>query len=108
MNLEKTNQKKSEIINSSENQDNPNLRKRSSFSQTPQPSLKDVSNDRVKIIEEELNQIAGANKLTKESPLFFGVKIYQKKTRKNNNKNFFFNFFKFNKKFIFELLIIYN
>ena len=73
MNLEKSNdEKKPEKKNSTDFQENA---KKASFSQTPQPSLKDVSNDVVKIIEEEISHMAGANKqIQKRSPFFFGVK----------------------------------
>lgn len=71
MNLEKSNENKQEKRNSTELQENV---KKASFSQTPQPSLKNVSNDMVKIIEEEISHIADANKQTKKhSTLFFGV-----------------------------------
>jgi len=54
--------------------DNSDLNKRSSFSQTPQPSLKNVSNDMVKIIEEEINSIADVNKEKKKhTTIIFGV-----------------------------------
>lgn len=74
MNLEKSNEKKDEITKSTEAPQNP---KKTSFSQTPQPSLKNVNHDKVKIIEEEISQIADAKKQTKQrSPLFFGVKQF--------------------------------
>lgn len=74
MNLEKSNENNK--MDKKNSIDNTDLPKRTSFSQTPQPSLKNVNNDMVRIIEEEINHIADANKQTKrQTTYFFGVKI---------------------------------
>lgn len=70
MNLEKSSNHNSEKKNSVDNTD---MGKKTSFSQTPQPSLKNVSNDMVKIIEDEISQVADSNKQKKNSPFIFGV-----------------------------------
>ena len=54
MNLEKNND--NPVNKTVSNEINPN--KKTTYSQTPQPSLKNVSNDMVKIIEDEINQIS--------------------------------------------------
>ncbi len=73
MNLEQANENKN-IKKSS--MDNTDLNKKGSYSHTPQPSLKNVSNDMVKIIEDEINHIVDSNKQTKKlRTYFFGVKL---------------------------------
>lgn len=50
--------------------------KKVNYSQTPQPSLKNVSNDMVKLIETEINHIPEKKKETKKlRTYFFGVYI---------------------------------
>ena len=70
MNLKKSSDNKAENKNSLDHAD---LNKRISFSQTLQPSLKNIYKDMVKIIEEEINQVADSNKLNKHITFIFGV-----------------------------------
>ena len=89
MNLEKSNENKTE----KKSTENTDLNKKNSYSHTPQPSMKNVSNDMVKIIEEEINHIADTNKERKKMrTYFFGV------NKNNKIKSFqtFRNFIIFN------------
>ena len=70
MNLKKSSDYKAENKNSLDHAD---LNKRISFSQTLQPSLKNIFKDMVKIIIEEINQFAYTNKLNKQNSFIFGV-----------------------------------
>ena len=70
MNLEKQNS-----VNSSNRKSSVNGgEKIFNYSHTPQPSIKNISNDMTKIIENEISQIGDSkNKETKKNVFFFGV-----------------------------------
>ncbi len=68
MNLE--NQK----VESNSRKSSANLERKTKYSQTPQPSMKNISNDISTLIENEINQIGESNnQQCKKDVYFFGV-----------------------------------
>ncbi len=75
MNLEKSNEKNN--LTRKFSMENTEVPRKTSFSQTPQPSLKNVNNDMVRIIEEEISLIADSNKELKKNKIYiFGVSLF--------------------------------
>jgi len=70
MNLE------SQKTESNSRKSSANMEKKNKYSQTPQPSMKNISNDMTTLIENEINQIGEANnQKSKKDVYFFGVII---------------------------------